>query len=103
MKRLVITIFGIIFVNSLFTLLPTINPSIQKGTLIVYQFYFNSLFILSFFLKQRIVFPEVDNSLYKSMVDLKNTAQNKFFPKNKSASPSFLPGEEQEKKPDTRI
>jgi len=58
MQKLIVTVLGIIFVNSLFTLLPSINGSIGGGTLIVYQFYFNSLFLLSFLLQNRISFPQ---------------------------------------------
>jgi hypothetical protein len=61
MQKLFVTILGIIFVNALFTLLPSINASIARGTLIVYQFYFNSLFILSFLLQNRISFPQPEN------------------------------------------
>ena len=82
MQRLFITILGIIFVNSFFTLIPTMNPSIQKGTLIVYQFYFNSLFVLSFFLKPRIVFPEVDNSFYNEIRNIKNKVTKHFASKD---------------------
>ena len=58
MQKLIVTILGIIFVNSLFTLLPSINASIGGGILVVYQFYFNSLFLLSFLLQKRISFPK---------------------------------------------
>jgi len=58
MQKLIVTVLGIIFINSLFTLLPSINGSIGGGTLIVYQFYFNSLFLLSFLLQNRISFPQ---------------------------------------------
>lgn len=60
MQKLFITVLGIIFVNALFTLIPSINASIASGTLIVYQFYFNSLFLLSFLLPNRISFPKSD-------------------------------------------
>ena len=73
MQKLIVTVLGIIFVNSLFTVLPSINGSIGGGTLIVYQFYFNSLFLLSFLLKNRISFPqpEKENVLnaFKKLVD----------------------------------
>jgi hypothetical protein len=68
MKKLFITILGIVFVNALFTLLPSINASIEKGILIVYQFFFNSLFILSFFLQKRITFPQPEN---ETMTDIR--------------------------------
>jgi len=68
MKKLFITILGIMFVNALFTLLPSINASIGKGILIVYQFFYNALFILSFLLKKRITFPQPEN---ETMTDIR--------------------------------
>lgn len=61
MQKLFITVLGIIFVNALFTLIPSMNASISSGTLIVYQFYFNSLFILSFLLPNRISLSKPEN------------------------------------------
>ena len=67
MKKLFISILGIIFVNALFTIIPSINASVGKGILIVYQFFFNSLFVLSFFLQNRVTFPQQENT-YKNEV-----------------------------------
>ena len=73
MKKLFITILGIVFVNALFTLLPSINASIEKGILIVYQFFFNSLFILSFLLKERITFPQPENETMTNIREMVDT------------------------------
>ena len=78
MKKLFITILGIMFVNVLFTLLPSINASIGKGILIVYQFFYNALFILSFLLKKRITFPQPENETMTDIREVVNTGTKVF-------------------------
>tara|TARA_Y100000816_G_C26089446_1_gene575473 strand:- start:668 stop:940 length:273 start_codon:yes stop_codon:yes gene_type:complete len=70
MKKLFVSILGIIFVNALFTIIPSINASVGKGILIVYQFFFNSLFVLSFFLQNRVTFPQPENTYKNEAISL---------------------------------
>jgi hypothetical protein len=69
MKKLVLTILGIIFTNALFAAMPAVNASLKPNILMIYQFFINALFVFYFILKPNVVFPEKERQF---MTDIKS-------------------------------
>ena len=69
MKKLVLTILGIIFTNALFAAMPAVNASLKPNILMIYQFFINALFVFYFILTPKVVFPEKERQF---MIDIKS-------------------------------